>query len=307
MEQIKDFASFMEKEKVRNIPTGQSGAMVCEISGNRVAKWVRRSALQESSLWEKYLHEAAFYRHMKGSAVSFLPRVLFVEQRDEEMLLVMEKYAPLDREALSDVLLEKVVDVLARIHTLPMPGFIQQPDNRPLIHEQEALKGYANGWGSVLREHGNVFFADILQDIARDINQINRIFFSTKRCFTHGDFHFDNLLSDADGNMVVCDWQGCGCGDPSGDLAFLISRLSSDGYPLDADKLVNAYCRCAGRYGLTVHPQDVQIQMALSNLNVSFMYWHMYLHGASWERVQGVFGKMAEDYRKLVKALKNDA
>ena len=45
----------------------------------------------------------------------------------------------------------------------------------------------------------------------------------------------------------------------------------------------------------------MQAQMALSNLNVSFMYWHMYLHGAGRERVQNIFGKMAEDYRKLLK------
>ena len=303
MEEIKDFASFVEKEKVREISVGQSGAAVCEISGHRVAKWVRKSALKEENLWEKYLHEAVFYRQMMGCQVSFVPRVLYAAWNDEEQLLVLEKYDPLDREKLSDALLQRIVDTLARIHTMPVPAFVQQPESKPLIHAPDALEGYVSGWESVLREHGDAFSTDVLQKMAGEINRINRTFHSTKRCFTHGDFHFDNLLSDAQGNLVVCDWQNCSCGDPSGDLSFLISRLLSDGYPLDADKLVDTYCRCAAQHGLTVNPEEVQIQMALSNLNVSLMYWHMYLHGADPERVQNIFGKMAEDYRKLSKKL----
>ena len=254
MERIENFSSFIEKEKVRDIPVGRSGAAVCEISGNRVAKWVKKNALKEDGLWEKYLHEAAFYRQMMGREVSFVPQALYADWNDEELLLVMEKYTPLDRSALSDGLLEKITEVLAQIHAMPVPAFIGRPANEPLIHAQEALEGYVSGWESVLWEHGDAFSAEVLQEIGRNINAFNRTFHSAKCCFTHGDFHFDNLLSDAQGNLRVCDWQGCGCGDPSGDLSFLISRLLSDGYPLNAGKLVDGYCRCAGKYGLTVEP-----------------------------------------------------
>ena len=299
MERIMNFAAFVEKERVQDILTGQSGAEVCEIGGNRMAKFIRREKLTERGLWEKYTHEAEFYRSVQGMKLPFVPKVLYADVRESEMLLVMEKYNTIDRSEISDALLDKVTAVLAGIHTLPVPGFIKQHEQKPLEYAEADIASYVDGWESVLQEHENAFDRSALHAIARDINQINGRFHSKRACFTHGDFHFENLLQDGEGNILVCDWQCCGCGDPSGDLSFLMSRLLSDGYPLDEEKLVAAYCRHANERGLDVCPDEVKAQMALSNLNISFMYWHMYLHGATKERVGDIYGKMLEDYRTL--------
>lgn len=300
---MESFSAFVEKEWVKDILTGQSGAVVCEIGGNRIAKLICREKLTEEGLWEKYIREAEFYRSVQGMQLPFVPRVLFAGRTEDELLLVLEKYRTIARKEISGALMEKVTETLARIHTLPVPGFAEQKDGQPLMYVPKDIAAYVGGWESVLQEHGDAFSAGLLQEISRDINAINRKFQSRRACFTHGDFHFDNLLQDDRENIVVCDWQSCGCGDPSGDLSFLMSRLLSDGYPLDGEKLVSSYCRHANGMGLDVHPEEVYAQMALSNLNISFMFWHEYLHHAARERVADIYGKMAEDYRMLKKQL----
>lgn len=299
MERIEDFSAFVERERVKDIRIGQSGAIVCEISGSKIAKLVCRNMLPDESLWEKYIREAAFYRSVPGTGFSFVPKILYAEIREDELLLVMEKYNTIERDEISDALLDKVTAVLARIHTLPVPGFINQEEQKPLTYAQTDIAAYVNGWESVMQEHRDAFDRNVLHEIARHVNTINSRFCSRHACFTHGDFHFENLLQDGSGNILVCDWQGCGCGDPSGDLSFLMSRLLSDGYTLNGEKLVNAYCRHANQMGLDVSPAYVHARIALSNLNISFMYWHQYLHGAEKERVGSIYGKMLADYRLL--------
>ncbi|MBR6752613.1 MAG: aminoglycoside phosphotransferase family protein [Clostridia bacterium] len=299
MERVENFSIFVEQQLVKVIGLGQSGAQVCEIGGNRIAKLIQRQKLTEEGLWKKYSHEAEFYRSVQGMELPFVPKMLYADVQESEMLLVMEKYNTIDRSEISDALLDKVTAVLAGIHTLPVPGFIKQHEQKPLEYVQADCAAYVSGWESVLQEHGNAFDRSALHEMARDMNPINRRFYSKRACFTHGDFHFENLLQDGKGNILACDWQGCGCGDPSGDLSFLMSRLLSDGYPLDGEKLVRAYCRHANKMGLDVCPEEVRAQMALSNLNISFMYWHRYLHGAEKERVGDIYGKMLEDYGTL--------
>lgn len=300
---MESFSAFVEQERVKHILTGQSGAVVCEISGNRIAKLIRREKLTEESLWGKYIREAEFYGSAQEKDLPFVPRVLFAGRTDDELLLVLEKYKTIDRKEITCALMEKVTETLARIHTLPVPDFVEQKDGQLLVYTEKDIAASVSGWESVLQEHGDAFSAGLLQEIAREINAINRKFHSRRACFTHGDFHFDNLLQDDQENILVCDWQGCGCGDPSGDLSFLMSRLLSDGYPLDGEKLVSSYCRYANGMGLDVRPEEVYAQMALSNLNISFMFWHEYLHHAARERVADIYGKMAEDYRMLKKQL----
>lgn len=302
MEYIEDFERFLSARHVRDILIGQSGARVCEISGDRVAKLIQRRKLAEEGLWERYTREAAFYTHVKEKKLSFVPRMLFVGCNEDEMLLVMEKYSPIERSRISEKLLDHVAHILAQIHALPVPLFIEQTERKPLVYTEKEIADCVKGWESVLNEHWDAFSTEVLRHMARDINKLNQTFHSTRSNFIHGDFHFDNLMLDGEGKVVVCDWQGCGCGDPSGDLSFLISRLQADGYPLNAEWLVNVYCQYANALGLDVSPRQVHMQMRLANLNTSFLYWHMYLHNTSEDRVRGVFGKMTEDYQSLASA-----
>jgi aminoglycoside phosphotransferase (APT) family kinase protein len=57
--------------------------------------------------------------------------------------------------------------------------------------------------------------------------------------FTHGDCHTDNIVH-SNGELVFCDWQVCGIGRPTTDLALLSVRATPAGVTVPA-KLVDAY------------------------------------------------------------------
>ena len=110
---------------------------------------------------------------------------------------------------------------------------------------------------------------------------------------------FENILQDTQGNIKVLDWQNCGTGHVSGDISFLLSRLSADGYKIDEKRVIDQYCKSAKRGGNSIQPQEIEIQMSLANLNTSFQFWHHYLHGSTTERVAGIYDKMLADTKKL--------
>lgn len=208
----------------------------------------------------------------------------------------MKKYQPLDPRCLDDTVLEKVLAVLAQIHSLPIPDFLPRTDAKPLVIKSADLSLYRRGWETVLEEHGQVFSKNVIFKIAENINAFNQKRFSAKQWCCHGDFHFGNLLTDEHENILVCDWQGVGLGHVSGDLSFLLSRLSADGYPVSKEKAIRTYCKYSDT---NITEEEIAIQMSLANLNTSFMFWHNYLHGSSQERVHDIFDQMVEDMNVL--------
>jgi thiamine kinase-like enzyme len=151
------------------------------------------------------------------------------------------------------------------------------------------------GWKAVLAEHPGVFDEMVLEQIEQSVNDWNKKFFVKEYCFVHGDFHFENLLQDEDGNIKIIDWQNCGTGHGSGDISFLLSRLSADGFSIDAEKIIEMYCQGAKKQGRRILAQEIFVQMSLANLNTSFRFWHMYLHGSEEKRVRDIYEKMIKD------------
>jgi len=79
----------------------------------------------------------------------------------------------------------------------------------------------------------------------------------------------------------------------------LISRLTADGYALEQDKVLEIYCESAQKNGLEVSAEVIQQQISLANLNTSFRYWHMYLHGSEEKRVRDIYEKMVKDAKNF--------
>lgn len=186
--------------------------------------------------------------------------------------------------------------VLARIHTLPLMDFISGNKPEPLLIEDAEIQRCMCGWRAVIAEHGDTFSEGVLLCIAENINDINKNNFSQRRILCHGDFHFDNLLEDDDGNIIVCDWQGISAGHPAGDISFFLSRLAADGYGDMTEAAVQSYCRFSGT---AITPEEITAQMSLANLNTSFVFWHEYLHNGSTERVKQIWSKMLSDFEAL--------
>lgn len=293
-----DFNQFINEHLVKRITVGQGGAEVYELENEQIAKHVRRKALESDELWESYKREYEFYSYFKSSKLPMLPQIYYTDMSDDEICVIMRKYSPLKRSELSDGLLDRIMSTLADIHRLSIPDFIPQNEITPLRLGDSDLKEYSLGWTSVLKEHGQTFDVRITDRIAENINRINEKLFNPKRTLSHGDFHFDNLLEDECGNIIVCDWQGVNIGHVSGDISFLLSRLSGDGYGTDKEKAAELYCKHSDTDNT---PDEIISQMSLANLNTSFMFWHNYLYGSSEDRVRSVFDKMVEDFELLFK------
>lgn len=292
-----DFKEYVDTHMIQRITIGKSGAGVYELNNSRIAKHIQRNALESDSLWNSYKREAQFYSCFSSSTYPFLPKVYHCYQSDDEIQIIMEKYRSLNRYRFDNALLEKILAVLARIHSLPVPDFLPNVDIEPFMLDQSAISQYLLSWQKVLEEHGSAFPKNDLFQIAENINAVNQKAHSTKRVFCHGDFHFENLLEDDHGNIIVCDWQSIHLGHVAGDISFFLSRLSADGCTISKDDAIQIYCNYTNT-DITEH--EVAQQMSLANLNTSFVFWHNYLHGCSVDRVRDIFEKMVVDLDYLL-------
>ena len=293
--------TIIERVAGKEITLGQSGAHVYELGNTRVLKVAFREEVQEEAVWISYEKEALFYEHSSGD---FLPKIYVNVHTDREIFLIVEKYQPLERKGLDAERLQKVMDTLVKIHMLEIPEFLQKEACRPTEFQEDVRIECLKGWQSVLTEHPDAFDEAPLIEIHENINVWNQRFFDTKVCFNHGDFHFENIMWDACGNIAVIDWQNCGIGNRAGDISFLFSRLSADGFRFEQEKLIEMYCESALKAGLEVSVKDIRLQMCLVNLNTSFRFWHYYLHGSNRERVQDIYEKMVADAKELERNFK---
>lgn len=281
------------------ITLGQSGAHVYELDERRVLKVVLREEIKDSDRWASYGKEALIYENVKAA---FLPKIYVNIHTEDVIFLIMEKYGALNREQLDACLLQRIMGRLVQIHKLPIPDFLSKEKRKPVVFDAGIIEECRQGWESVLAEHPGAFDTTPLNEICEKINIWNEMYFDESVCFTHGDFHFENLLIDKDGNIVVMDWQNCGSGNVAGDISFLISRLTADGYALEQEEVLEMYSESAKRHGMKVSPETIRQQMSLANLNTTFRYWHMYLHGSEEKRVRDIYEKMVDNYVIFVKS-----
>ena len=184
---------------------------------------------------------------------------------------------------------------LVSVHAAEIPPILKkQHTAQPLLEEQ--IRVSMEGWRTVLEEHPGTFDETPLERIAKEINQIILWHGSEEAVLIHGDFHWDNLLMDNQGRIIICDWQGVGSGAASGDLSFFFGRLRGDGITVNEREIVEAYGREIKRLsGKMVTWEEIDWHIRAANVITSFTCWHEYLHGSSEERVKEIYGKMVED------------
>jgi len=68
------------------------------------------------------------------------------------------------------------------------------------------------------------------------------------------------------------------------------------------EEVLEMYSESAKRHGMKVSPETIRQQMSLANLNTTFRYWHMYLHGSEEKRVRDIYEKMVDNYVIFVKS-----
>ena len=281
---------------VKEIKKGQSGAGVYDISGLRIFKHIKRDQI-ENGMFDTYTKEASFYRSVCPK--SFLPDVQDVEISDDEITFVMKKYRDLDKDNISSGCIRKIATVLADIHSMEIPEFLLSGKKYTDIISNEEIKKCVDGWNSVLGEHPGAFDASLLKEISENINSIISWHNSEDKVLSHGDFHWDNLLTDETGEIKVCDWQGVNVDGESADISFFFSRLEADGVSIDRALFLKYYSEEIKRKkGTVTDTKEIEGHIEASNVITAFRFWHYYLHGNPFERVREIYGKMVEDYIK---------
>lgn len=292
MEFYHDFQKYLDEHATNIITIGKSGASVYELDHRYIAKHVRRGLIPSDDVWASYQREAQFYSCCTSECYPFLPVVYHCYYTDDEIQLIMKKYNPIKRTVFDDAMLENVMHVLVQIHAITIPDFLTQRITCPVQLSADEIRRCIGGWCEVICEHGDVFSEKALKRIGEHINAINQQIFTARTMCCHGDFHFDNILSDENGNLIVCDWQSVSCGHASGDLSFFLSRLSADGVTISKERTMQHYCHHSST---DITTKEIKEQMSLANLNTSFIHWHRYLHGCPTERVRNIWEKMIED------------
>lgn len=282
---------------LKKVNTGQSGADVFELNESQILKHVIREKIK-NGMFDTYVREALFYQSMCPKA--YLPEVSTNEISDDEIILVMKKYRSINRNDFGERLLMEIANVLARIHSEQIPEFLLDSGIKQNVLSEDDIAYCKNGWYSVIDEHPGMFDYSYIDAISSNINDIIRWHNSEIRHLSHGDFHWDNILADDNGSLIVCDWQGVGVRGASEDLSFFISRLSADGIEVDSHRFLACY---AGEYnrltGENIEAAGLEKHIKAANVITTFRYWHMYLHGNDTERVRDIYDRMISDYIEI--------
>lgn len=288
---------YLCEHNITEIKVGQSGADVYEIDGKYVLKHVVRQKLEDEP-FDAYLREALFYQNQAMPQRIYLPKVLKAEASENEILILMKKYDRPERNSLNAELIHKITKALGALHTDAISPFTCKNKGKVETLSDQMIAECLSGWKSVLTEHSGAFDDRHLEEIANKINGLIVWHDSEERVLIHGDFHWDNLLEDEGGNILLCDWQSVNLGGASEDLSFFLSRLSGDGIRLDATVFLESYANAIRELsGKQIHRQDLMRHMNAANIITSFVFWHQYLHGNSEERVRDIYGKMTMDFQ----------
>lgn len=288
---------YLNGHNVTEIKVGQSGANVYEIDGRYILKHMVRQKLKEE-LFVTYTREVLFYRNQMMRQRIYLPEVLEAEASENEILILMKKYSRPERNRINAELIQKITKSLAALHTDTPPSFMCKDQKKAELLSDQIITECLCGWKSVLAEHPGSFSESQLNEIAGNINNLMAWHDTEERVLIHGDFHWDNLLEDEDGNILLCDWQCVKLGGASADLSFFLSRLGGNGIRMDAAVFLDYYVKAIQRLsGKQIRRQDIMRHMNAANVITSFLFWHQYLHGSSKERVGDIYSKMINDFK----------
>lgn len=285
----------LKKNEKKLLAGGKSGARVYDIGGEYVLKQIYRAELGNDELYRAYQKEAWWYA-AGGAGLSCIPEVVDLRSTEEEVSVLMKRYQTLSRREINTELLEKIMRTLASVHVLEIPPLLKQKQHMAQPLSKGQIRVSVEGWRTVLDEHPGVFDGAPLERIAGEMNQIIVWHGSEEAVLSHGDFHWDNLLMDNQGRIIICDWQSVEAGAASGDLSFFFGRLRGDGIQIKEQEVVEAYGREIRRLsGKRVTWEEICGHIRAANVITSFTCWHQYLHGSDEGRVREIFEKMVMD------------
>lgn len=178
-----------------------------------------------------YQVEANFYERYAEDLIDDhdlpLPRPLYVERNGNQTILCMTKLESSSN--ISNNIEKEVMKWLAKLHAstwksdaqgLHPIGSYWYLDTRPDEHADMPRKG----WQGRLKRAARAIDSRLQRD--------------DMQCIIHGDAKDANILFTENGEVAMCDFQYCGKGPPTRDLAYF---LCSSTYPANEEELLQVY------------------------------------------------------------------
>lgn len=203
----------------------RSGSQVCLGDRHGTEVIVKITSVDSELDHCRAARELTFYDQLAQHCPIATPRLLDALSTDQLTVLVLQKLEPTSpAHTWDDQRWLAAVDLLVALHSGPRPSGHGWKLPPPTLLDPDDP--------AVLSFLSDPDDQTLLTSALAVADQVTAV----EPTFVHGDFHAANLLLDHDGRLALTDWQECGIGDPSADLAFLLTRA----VPLGAAPPVNA-------------------------------------------------------------------
>lgn len=296
--------------KLQPINVGVGGAYVFSAGDKYVAKYACLNELA-FDVRRQYQKEYDFHKICSGKNINFIPEVVFQKANDDEVLIVMKKYAPIEIKECDENLQKCAMELCARINA------VNTFDFNKIFHEEKAEEttvettqnddpyplslSYQN-WQNLQEKFPEHIDSVLLKEMYANFDEMDSYAdkLAIPETLCHGDFHPNNFLKD-ERKLIVCDWQGVGIGRGIGDVAFFISRGTDMGLNIDRNKLIEWYCESLFEYAdIEVDVKDLHKNVAASEFGVSFRFWAQYLQTSNIDRILNIYNSMIGSYNFLL-------
>ncbi|GAA2909388.1 hypothetical protein Acy02nite_88910 [Actinoplanes cyaneus] len=177
--------------------------------------------------------ELRFYTEIAPAVPIRVPRLLDVAETSEGVALLLEKTGKtVDVRSWTPPLWTALGRDLAALHEVAVPSGWFRPDGLAESLDAPDLSVAQRFWEPSLAR---------VTDLIAGRDALVKAMEAVPAVFVHGDCHTENIVVDGD-TLVLLDWQVCGPGRPSGDLAFPNVRAMPAGVTAPAE-LLDSYLR----------------------------------------------------------------
>jgi len=275
------------------ITNGASGAFIFDVDGKYIVKYARKTG-NDPKIFNMFVKEYDFYRLYSDICSDFIPDVIFQTANQEEIFIVLRKYAVINHDQWNDDLIKRAMQLCARINSID--ATFQETNDYGSDYDVYPLTVSLENWLSVQNRFPDHIDASLLNAMYENFDAINSYAkqLPIPKTLCHGDFHPQNFLMDGD-KLIICDWQTVGIGRGISDVAFFISRGSDMGISMNKNMMIEEYHKSM-KY---VELSDLYKNVAASDFYVSFKFWAEYLLESDISRVLSIYNSMAESYKTI--------
>lgn len=305
IDRVKDLLKQYGISKKQPIPVtnGASGAFIFDIDGKYIAKYAHKPE-HDTKIYNMFVKEYDFYQKYSGKCYDFIPDVVFQTANQEEIFIVMQKYAAINHNEWNDSLKKQAMQLCARINSIDTNIFSTMPQNKNDYgsdYDTYPLTVSFENWRLLQNKFPEHIDASLLNAMYEDFNAINEYAeqLAIPKTLCHGDFHPGNFLMDGN-KLIVCDWQTVGISRGIGDVAFFISRGSDMGIPMNQNMLIEEYYESMLKItDEKIELNDLYKNVAATDFFVSFKFWAEYLQSSDKSRVLSIYNSMVNSYTTL--------